>query len=374
MTPIKFTLCGNAPSTFVMVALLGACGSSIGSGARGDDGGGGMAGGGSGGTSSGSGGGSGGVAAVGGQTGGGPFPGTAIFYQDVSKAPVDAESATIMAALAASPTAWSKGLGIDVSFTILTAAPDVPRRSFTSSGDEPDCDTGPVPLPAGGNIEGYSNYTCKSGGDCHLLVYQGKRLYELYQANVTSGLATGGAFGGSCLVIWDLSRDYWQPVAPPNYGRGDHCNGADAADLPMAPLILTSADIKSGKITHAMRFTLPSPAYIRKDVYVHPATHVAGGTGDDTTLPFGARLRLRGDYDLSKLPSEEARVVARALQTYGMFLADGGSIFISAAVGVEDAIETSALRTLKASDFEMIDGGPRLRWRDYQCGRTVVTD
>ena len=305
------------------------------------------------------------------QPGSGPFPSTAIFYQDISRAPVDAESGTIMAALAAS-TAWP-GLGIDVSMTILKAADDLPRRPFTSQGDDPDCDTAPVPLPPGGKIEGSDDYACSDGGDCHLLVYQGKRLYEMYQASVTSGLPTGGTFMGGCLVVWDLTRDYWPPAAPPKFGRGDHCNGADAADIPIAPLVLTADDVRSGRITHAMRFTLQNPS-IRKDVYVHPATHIGGPTGGDDQLPYGARLRLRGDYDLSRLPSDQARTVARALQTYGMFLTDGGNLFITATLDVAGAMSPAALRGLKATDFEMVEGGPRYRWRDYQCQRTVITN
>ena len=174
-----------------------------------------------------------GGAASGGAAGGsamaGPyrFPASSTIYQDISGAAVDGESAAIMSALDAS--GWGSGLGIDVSFTILTADASVARRPFTSSGDEPDCDTAPIPLPSGGNIEGNPDYHCADGGDCHLLVYQGTRLYELYQADVSNGSAAGGTFTGSCGVVWDLTRDYWQPMAPPTFGRGDHCNGADAA-------------------------------------------------------------------------------------------------------------------------------------------------
>jgi len=186
-------------------------------------------------------------------------------------------------------------------------------------------------------------------------------------------MATGGTFTGSCLVVWDLTHDYWQPMAPPNFSRGDHCNGADAADTPMAPLLLTADDLRSGTVKHAMRFTIPN-AHIRADVYVHPATHIGGPTGGADQLPYGARLRLRGDYDMSKLGSPEAKMVALALQRYGMFLTDGGNLFISATVDVADVMSTSALRGLKATDFEMVDGGTRYRWRDYQCQRTVITN
>ena len=273
---------------------------------------------------------------------------------------------------------WGSGLGIDVSFTILTADASVARRTFASSGDEPGLRHGArIPLPSGGNIEGNSNYHCADGGDCHLLVYQGTRLYELYQADVSTGSATGGTFTGSCEVVWDLTHDYWQPMAPPTFSRGDHCNGADAADLPMAALILTSADVTSGEITHALRFTMPN-GLIQKSVYVHPATHIGGPTGvGPTFLPYGARLRLRGDYDLSKLPSDAARTVARALQKYGMFMADGGNLFVSATVGVENVVATSALRSLKATDFQMVDGGSRLHLERLQVpahARHQLTD
>jgi serine/threonine-protein kinase len=307
--------------------------------------------------------------------GGGPFPSTSTFYQDISGAQVDSESTTIMPALEAAGWNGNGGsmtLGIDVSMTILTADSSVQRYPFTSSGDDPDCDTAPVPLPPGGNIEGNSDYHCADNGDCHLLVYQGSRLYELYIADVTGG-KPGGAFTGSCLVIWDLTKDIWQPAAPPNFGRGDGCNGADAGDMPMAPLVLTADDVRSGTIKHAFRFTLPN-ANIRSSVYVHPATHIGGPQGGSNTLPYGARLRLRGDFDISTISDAGGRAVAQALKTYGMFLTDGGHLFITATTDVGDVMSTSALKKLKATDFEMVDGGTRINWHNQTCSRTVITN
>jgi len=161
-------------------------------------------------------------------------------------------------------------------------------------------------------------------------------------------------------------------MAPPSFSRGDGCNGADAADMPMSPLILTSADVTSGQIKHAFRFTMPN-ANIRASVYVHPATHIGGPTGGNDQLPYGARLRLRGDVNISGL-SAAGQTVARALQTYGMFLTDGGHLFISAASDVGDVVSTSVLRGFKATDFEMIDGGTRYNWHDQTCTRTVITN
>src|SRR3954453_5726313 len=152
------------------------------------------------------------------QRGSGKLIASAVFYEDIHAAALDGESATLIAAL--QNIGWGDSgkrttLGIDFSFEINQADANVARRPFVQPSDAlPDCDTAPVPLPAGGKTEGSDNYAC-SGGDCHLLVYQGTRLYELYQADVTSGAATGGDFTGTCLVIWDLTKDYWKPAAPP---------------------------------------------------------------------------------------------------------------------------------------------------------------
>jgi serine/threonine-protein kinase len=302
------------------------------------------------------------------------FPAGSNMYADISGAnvQVDSMSTTYMNALQTS--GWGSGLGIDVSFTLLVADASVARRPFTNNGDTPDCDTAPVPLPPGGNIEGESDYHCASGGDCHLLVCQGTRWYELYQADVTTGGATGGTFSGSCLTVWDLTHDYWVPMSPPGFSRGDGCNGADAADMPMAALILTADDIRSGTVNHPMRFTIPN-AHIQSNVYVHPATHIGGPAGGTDQLPYGAHLRLKSTFDLTKLPSDAARIVARALQKYGMYLTDGGNLYISATTDVDQVIGTSDLRNhIAATDFEMIDGGTRYNWHQQTCTRTVVSN
>jgi hypothetical protein len=312
-----------------------------------------------------------------GQTGMGPFLSSAPFYQDVSKAAVDAESVTIMKALDA--IGWGDAgkrtqLGIDFSFNMNFAAAGLAPRAFTKAAGfySPDCDTAPVPLPPGGKGEGVDNYTCGGGDDCHLLVYQSTRLYELYQSNITGGMATGGTFTAKCLVVWDLTKDYWVAKAPPNFSRGDGCTGADAAGLPMAPLVLTKADIASGTVKHALRFTIDNNR-IAAGVYVHPATHAGGPTGGAKMMPYGAKLRLRADYPVAGLPNANARIVAKALQTYGMYMADGGNIYISASLDAADLINNSILTALKPSDFEMLDGGTRIDATAQDCKHVPIT-
>ena len=312
------------------------------------------------------------------------FSPNATLYQDISSATLDPESAMILAALEARN--WGDAsdrltLGIDFSLEVNCAASNVARRAYTQDGDnQPDCDLAPVPLPPGGKTEGAGDYAC-SGGDCHLIVYQGLRIYELYQANITGGAATGGTFTGACLAIWDLTRDYWDAAnQSPSYSRGDACDGGTAADLPIAPMLLTADELRAamagdGIIHHALRFTIKNNR-IRSSGYVHPATHYGftGTTGGPDTLPTGARLRLRGDYNLASLPNDAARVVARTLQHYGMYLADGGNIYISATTDASAVLANSAVGALRPRDFEMVGGGRRIGGHDYSCAHVPITD
>jgi serine/threonine-protein kinase len=91
---------------------------------------------------------------------------------------------------------------------------------------------------------------------------------------------------------------------------------------------------------------------------------------------YGSRWRLRGDYDVDSLPSEGAKVVARALQRYGMALADGGSIALTGQsdrftkAKWADHLDTRDLTALQPTDFEVIDTGPNITLT-YDCARTA---
>lgn len=288
------------------------------------------------------------------------FPADSPWYRDVSGAPVDAESATVIPWL----DAQGFGLGrlqIDFSLEVLEADASAPMRSFTATDDfyEPDCDQAQVPVPAGGALEGESGYACEGDGDCHLLVVHRptQRLFEMWRANIT-----GAGFRGGCLAVWDMTRSY-----PPN-GRGEQCSSADASGFPIAPLLFSADEVAAGHVDHAIRFILPN-ARIRSRTYVYPASHATGAaSGPASAPPYGARLRLRADYSLASLPTEGARVVARALQRYGMLLADGGNVALTARsdrfsrARWEGLLGPRDLAAIRPRDFEMVDGGTRRRF------------
>ncbi len=297
------------------------------------------------------------------------FPPGAIWNQDVSKAPVDPESDTIISWLAGAG-GWGNNNRMQVDFSLRVAqasatTPFVPfheARGFVL-GDSDEIST--IPLPAGGGAEGHDDYQCPvEDDDCHILIADRGRgkLYEAYQAtSVEKGITA------PFVAVWDLNRIY-----PPS-GRGEQCTSADAAGFPIAPLLFNADELATGSINHAIRFILPN-ARIRAKFYVHPASHAGSPKGPPSAPPYGAHFRLKASYDVSQL-SPAAQVVARAMQKYGMFLADGGKIALTAQSDQDTTAKYADLgfgphdlAALKVTDFEVLDLGKPIPLT-YDCKR-----
>jgi serine/threonine-protein kinase len=288
--------------------------------------------------------------------GSGPFFDQSMFFnRDVSGASKSADSAAMIASLRAAG-GWGNGdrMHIDFSFDVLGADASTPMREFSTTDDfyDPDCDHVPVPVPPNGNVEGEAGYSCTTDGDCHLLVHDkpNGKLYEMWRADIN-----GSTFNGGCLAVWDTKASY------PATLRGEQCTSADAAGFPIAPLLFTADEVASGEIDHAIRFILPNNR-IRRG-YVRPATHGTSTTGGATAPAYGVHMRLRADYPVDTLPSEGAKVVARALQKYGMYHADGGNIALTAqsdrytTAKWDGLLGPRDLYALKVEDFDVIDEG-----------------
>ncbi len=298
-------------------------------------------------------------------------PAGAFFTRDVSQQAPSPESAQIIAALRAAG-GWGNNdrFQIDLSLTVLQADANTPKRTFEQTGDfyTPDCDPAPVPVPEGGSLEGEEGYACEGDGDCHLIVHapHEQRLYEMWRADLR-----GDQLRGGCLAIWDTSRVY------PEQGRGEQCTSADAAGFPIAPLLFTADEVAAGEIPHAIRFILPNDR-VRASAYVRPATHGTRTTGGPNTPPYGVHLRLRADYPLQTLPNEGARVVARALQRYGMYHADGGQIALTAqsdrntTAKWEGLLGTRDLAALRVEDFEVLSPTETIPVT-FDCERIPIT-
>jgi hypothetical protein len=297
------------------------------------------------------------------------FPDDAFMYQRVDSAALDPDSPTITRWLQ-DHGSWGTGsMRIDFSIEVLQADASTPKRSFVQTDEfyTPDCDPAPIPVPAGGALEGEPGYACTMDGDCHLIVVarSEKRLYEMWRANIT-----GSTFRGGCAVVWDMSRVYGPE------GRGEQCTSADAAGFPIAPLLFSADEVKAGHVDHAIRFILPNER-MRAKTYQHPANHAGGPSGPSAAPIYGSRWRLKSSFDLAKLPNQGARVVARALQQYGMVLADGGNIALTAQSDRFTSAKWSGLlgprdlAMLKPTDFEVVQTGEPIV-STYDCERTPI--
>lgn len=287
----------------------------------------------------------------------GPYFAEPMFFnQDVSGEAAAANSDQIIGSLRAAG-GWGNRdrFSIDFSLSVLSADEASPMRTFTPNEyfTTPDCDRTEVPVPIAGNVEGNYSYECESDGDCHLIVHDARagKLYEMWRADITSSLL----FEGGCLAVWDTKKAYGETL------RGDQCTSADAAGLPIAPLVFSADEVATGEIDHAIRFILPNDRV--RQGYVRPATHGAYTSGNIGAPFYGVHLRLRADYPIESLPSEGARVVARALKKFGMYHADGGEYALTAQ---SDRFTTAKwtgllaaqdLSTLAVEDFEVIDHG-----------------
>ena len=315
------------------------------------------------------------------------FPDSAPWYRDVSAAPLAADSSAITAWMvsAAAPNGWGTGrFKVDFSIAAVNVPTGTAKRAYTTDTNtyyQPDCDKASVPLPAGGIVEdfpsppltsAFSGYNCSGfsgGADCHVLLVARaeKRLYEIYHSTVDGT----GTFRGGCLAIWDTA------VVSPN-GRGQQCTSADAAGFPIAPLLFSADEIKAGVIDHAIRFILPN-TMIRAKKYVAPATHGTNTTGPATSGPYGFRMRLKANYPIATL-SPAAQVVAKALQKYGMLMADGGNIALTAQSDTLSTVkwadvgfDANSLSALKATDFEVLDYGTPTDVT-FNCTRTQIIE
>jgi hypothetical protein len=297
------------------------------------------------------------------------FPPGAVWYQDVSNAPVDPQSSEIISWLA-NAGGWGNGNKMQVDFAIRVVPSDAttPYVPFHEGVGFISPDSDPIttfPLPVGGGAEGQKNYECPvADEDCHLIVADRShaKLYEAYQANYSNDMLTA-----SFVAVWDMNRVY-----PPS-GRGEQCTSADAAGFPITPLLFNADELASGSINHAIRFILPNPR-IRAKFYVHPATHAGGPSGPSSAPPYGVHFRLKSSFDMSRL-SPAAQVVARAMQKYGMFLSDGGRIALTAESDMDTATKyadmgfgSRDLQAIKVTDFEVLDMGKPIPLT-YECVR-----
>jgi hypothetical protein len=261
--------------------------------------------------------------------------------QPVAGLPVAANSARYIAAIGLDDpvhpdfgTVWD-GAPNGIPYTVVGSSQQRVPVHFQYASQS---NAGPYPIPPGAPIEGGA----RSDGDRHVIVIDRTTCtdYELFDAVPHDGGRFWTAGSGA---VFDLRSDALRPAG---------WTSADAAGLPIFPGLARYTEVSAGAIDHALRFTAPCTA----PRYVYPARHEASTCEAHWAPPMGLRLRLRASVDIARLPYQ-ARVVAQALKTYGMILADNGSPwYISGAPSPRwNDSALHLLDELTGRDFEVVD-------------------
>src|SRR6202140_3738170 len=236
-----------------------------------------------------------------------PFPADSLWNADISSTPGDPNSAAVINFIGAGISMHADfgagqylGSTIGIPYLVVGARQPPVTINFTAYGSESD--PGPMPVPVTAPIEGYPN---PGAGDRHVLVLDNSNcfLYEL-----SSFYVSGNSWNVGSGAVWDLLSNEQRPYT---------WTSADAAGLPIFPGLARYDEVKSGKITHALRFTVSKT----QKAFIHPPTHYASSDTNPDLPPMGLRLRLKASFDTSTYTGD-SKVILEALKTYGMIVAD----------------------------------------------------
>jgi hypothetical protein len=279
-----------------------------------------------------------------------PFSSSSLWNTDISAAPVDPNSNTIISNWVGSVNVhpdWGNDPTYGIPYVVVNGSQSLVKVNLGAYGGESD--PGPMPVPASAPVEGGSSST----GDRHVLVLDNGNcfLYELYNSSVNSD----GSWNADSTAVWDLLGNEQRPYT---------WTSADAAGLPIFPGLVRYDEVATGNIQHAFRFTLPKS----RAAFVPPASHWAANSSDPTAPPMGMRLRLKSGYDISGFDTQ-MQVILSAMKTYGLILADNGSALY--VTGVSDnrwGSDLESLKTVPASAFEVVQMNPVYTNANYPTG------
>jgi hypothetical protein len=273
------------------------------------------------------------------------FPADNVWNTPITDLPVNANSATWLAAMDSSSTFLHPDYGpsgnprapYGIPWQIVPPRTPFTHVTFLYASESY---RGPYPLTARTPIEG--------GSDRHALMVDPRKsatspactLFETWDTQYHPG---GKSTAGSG-ALWHLNSNALRPAG---------YTSADAAGLPILPGLVNYNEVASGAMDHAIRFT----AQCTQESYLWPARHEAGQS-DTNCPPMGARFRLNASFTL---PSAECgafcQTVLATMKTYGLILADNGSnwYFQGTADTRWSYTEVDQLKQIPASDFVAVD-------------------
>jgi len=271
------------------------------------------------------------------------FPANNPLNQEIAHAPVAPNSAAYIVSIGLTGHLhpdFGTNPSYGIPYTVVGLHQSKVPVKFTEYGEESN--PGPYPIPANAPVEGAGE-----AGDRHVLVLQegSCKLYELYNAQRD---ASHGWEAGSG-AVFNLRSNVLRP---------NGWTSADAAGLPIFPLLVRYPEVHAGQIDHALRVTVQRT----QAGFIHPATHFASSSTDPALPPMGLRLRLKASYSLAGFHGESL-IILRALKRYGLIVADNGSSWYI--TGAPDPRwndeDLEQIKRVPGSAFEAVQTGSILR-------------
>ncbi|MGH7740998.1 MAG: hypothetical protein ACRENS_03140 [Candidatus Eiseniibacteriota bacterium] len=268
------------------------------------------------------------------------LPADNIWNRDISRMAVHAKSATWVTSIGASKKLYVGFAPALFGMQYVLTGSATPKVSITFGQDPTHSDPGPYPFTATTPLE-------MGTVDFHAIMIDTTTctLYELYNANWNGGQPRADAG-----VVFPLTSDALRP---------DSWSSADEAGLPIFCGLARWDEVLAGSIHHALRFEAAA-GHIDGTLGAHlwPARHDPHGSSASNPAlpPMGARFRLKSTYSITGF-SPHAQVILRALQHYGMFLADIGydwELIGTADTRWEKSV-IDELESVPASQFEVVD-------------------
>lgn len=200
------------------------------------------------------------------------------------------------------------GIPYNIVYSSMTPRMIVPLSTYASQSDTPP--VGGVPIPPDAIAENdIVGTTHTVGGDQHLLLVDisSGMTYELFAA---TRVVNSSSWTAAQLTVW---------YSASNVLRTDGWTSADAGGLPLTQGLLRYDEVSpTCNITHAIRMELS----LTHGPHIWPARHDAD-SGGSLNPPFGMRVRMKANVDLSGL-STISQCIFNAAKKYGFILADNG--------------------------------------------------
>jgi len=257
---------------------------------------------------------------------GGFFGSQSVWKQDITNAPLHANSTAMVKNLADQAAKYYGGIAAfnayRYSTSVYTVSAGTPRVDVKWHNCQKKNYTPAGLLGAGGQFSQVpipTDAVPAAGTDGELTIYSPAtdQMWEFWQAKKVDG-TWQACWGGR---IDKVSSD------PGYFSNGF---GASASGLAIAGGTIGIKEVQAGSIDHALALAIPAPG--NWSTVSWPAQRSDGYDKSAAQIPEGTRLRLDPSIDVDKLKlTPIAKMIAKAAQKYGFILTDkAGCVAVTA--------------------------------------------